>query len=219
MSTRRQRVGVLLCLVALVLVAGWRLRGVGSAATSAAVEPAGKGQYVDALIAHFAAQLGVDEPRLNSAFTAAVGDTVDEAIRNGTLDEKQAADVRKVAHDGLRGILSMSVAGDLKRMDGATRAPVSIEAAAASALGITEDQLKQELATGKSFSELALAHKIDPQQFQTALLNNCKAQLDSAVQRGVLTQTQADELYRNLTLKLTALLTEKPDAAPPKEEK
>ena len=171
MPTAWQRMGVLLSLVALVLVAGWLLRG------------------------------------------------VDEAIRNGALNDKQARDVRKAAKDGLQDSLPMSAASDLKHMDGVANPPVSIEAAAASALGITEDQLKQELANENSLSQLALAHNMDPQQFQTTLLHNCKAQLDVAVQRGALTQAQADELYRDLALKLTAMLTAKPDAAPPKKWK
>ncbi|HET9223579.1 MAG TPA: hypothetical protein VFO07_13795, partial [Roseiflexaceae bacterium] len=136
--------------------------------------------------------------------------------RIGMLNEKQAQDARKAAKHGLRDYPPMSSASDLKHMDAAANAPVSIEAAAASALGITEDQLKQELAIGNTFSELALARKMDAKQFQTALLNNCKAQLDDAVQRGALTQPQADELYRNLTLKLSAILIEKPAPAPPK---
>jgi hypothetical protein len=160
MPTAWQRMGVLLSLVALVLVAGWILRG------------------------------------------------VDEAIRNSIMNEKQAIDVRKATKDGLQEFPPMSAASDPKHMDGAADAPVSIEAAAASALGITEDQLKQELSIGNSFSELALAHNVDPRQFQTTLLNNCKAQLDVAVQRGALTQAQADALYRDLALKLTAMLTE-----------
>jgi hypothetical protein len=215
MPTTRQRIGMLLTLLAFVLVAGWALRGLGSAVASVAAQPASKRQYVDILIANFAARLGVDEALLNSAFTAVVRDTVDEAARNGTLSKEQAADVRKAAQDGLRGFLSVIAPGDGK--GGVTSMPVSIEAAAASALGITEDQFKQELAAAKSFSELAPAHNMDPQQFQTALLNNCRAQLDAAMQRGTLTQTQADELYRDLARKLTAILTEKPDAAPPKE--
>ena len=169
MPTAWQRMGVLLSLVALVLVAGWILRG------------------------------------------------VDEAIRNGMLNEKQAIDVRKATKDGLQEFPPISAASDLKHMDGVANAQVSIEAAAAGALGITEDQLKQELAIGNTFSQLALAHNVDPQRFQTTLLNSCKAQLDVAVQRGALTQAQADELYRNLALKLTAMLTEIPGAAPPKK--
>src|SRR5437868_4108533 len=53
-------------------------------------------KYSNALVANFASRLGVDQARLNSAFTAAANDTVDLAVRDGKLTPEQAAKIKSL---------------------------------------------------------------------------------------------------------------------------
>jgi len=64
----------------------------------------------------------------------------------------------------------------------------------ASTVGISTDELKQDLKNGQSISEIATAHSVDPQTVATALVNQIDARIDQAVTAGKLTQDKADAL-------------------------
>ena len=65
---------------------------------------------------------------------------------------------------------------------------------AASTIGISTDELKQDLKNGQSISEIATAHSVDPHTVATALVNQIDARIDQAVTAGKLTQDKADAL-------------------------
>ena len=71
-------------------------------------------------------------------------------------------------------------------------------ASAASALNITLDQLHKEQAAGKSLSDIARAHNVDPKVVADALKTQRKSELDKAVADGVMTQAIADKLKVNV---------------------
>ena len=61
-------------------------------------------------------------------------------------------------------------------------------------IGISIDELKQDLENGQSIAEIATAHNVDPQTVATALVNQVDARIDKAVADGQLTQARADTL-------------------------
>ena len=63
----------------------------------------------------------------------------------------------------------------------------------ATTIGISTDELKQDLKNGQSIAEIATAHNVDPQTVATALVNQIDARIDKAVTDGKLTQAQADK--------------------------
>src|SRR5689334_19829731 len=74
-----------------------RAAGAPAAPTATADAPAGKPaaadlqqHYANLLVQNFAAKLGVDQARLNSAFAAAASDTIDQAVADGKLDAASA---------------------------------------------------------------------------------------------------------------------------------
>jgi ribosomal protein S20 len=64
----------------------------------------------------------------------------------------------------------------------------------ASTIGISTDELRTEFKAGKSVSEIATAHQVDPQAVVTALTDQANARIDQAVTNGKLTQQQADKV-------------------------
>ena len=77
---------------------------------------------------------------------------------------------------------------------------------AAQAIGITPEQLRQEL-PGKSLSDVARAHNVDPAKVATALKNEASAKIDQAVSNGRLTAEQATQLKRRESQMVDELMT------------
>lgn len=65
--------------------------------------------------------------------------------------------------------------------------------AAATAIGITPEQLRQEL-PGKTLADVARARNVDPATVAAALKNEANSRIDQAVQAGRLTADQAAQL-------------------------
>ncbi|HET9729060.1 MAG TPA: hypothetical protein VFR41_06535 [Acidimicrobiia bacterium] len=66
--------------------------------------------------------------------------------------------------------------------------------AAASAIGITSDQLRAELQGGKSIADVAKAHNVDVNKVIDAMVADASTHIDDAVKSGRLTQSQADQM-------------------------
>jgi uncharacterized protein YidB (DUF937 family) len=64
----------------------------------------------------------------------------------------------------------------------------------ASTIGISTDELKQDLKNGQSVAEIATAHGVDPQTVATALVTKVDGAVDKAVTDGKLSQTRADTI-------------------------
>jgi hypothetical protein len=80
--------------------------------------------------------------------------------------------------------------------------------AAASALGVTIDQLRTELQT-KTLAQIAADHKIDIHKVIDTMTAVAKTKLDDAVKAGRLSQADADARLKELTDRLTNLVNQK----------
>jgi hypothetical protein len=69
--------------------------------------------------------------------------------------------------------------------------------AAAQALGISVDQLRQEL-PGKSLADVARAHNVDPTTVANALKSEATARIDQALGAGRITADQATQMKQGL---------------------
>jgi hypothetical protein len=98
--------------------------------------------------------------------------------------------------------------GDGKPALGVQGAAISITsdlAPAAGAIGISEDQLKRELA-GKSLTDVARAHTVDPQKVASAVKTVRTADLDQAVQSGKLPADVANTIKAHLDQEVDMLM-------------
>jgi hypothetical protein len=155
-----------------------------SAATDVA-NPASR--YCQDFAGHLASDLGVSSSRVQAAMTRAARQTVDDAVANGDLNSKQASSIKaRIAH---RPICS----ADLSAIGGAAaQAKGLLLSAVALSLGMSPDQVRTQLAQGKSVSQIAPAGMTEG-QFTSSLQTNLKTSLDAQVKEGNLTQAQEDQ--------------------------
>jgi hypothetical protein len=86
--------------------------------------------------------------------------------------------------------------------------------AAAQALNLSVDQLRQEL-PGKSLAEVAQAHNVDPSTVANALKTQASSRLDEAVAAGRIPADQAAEMKQRLGERIDRLMTQQaPTGAP-----
>jgi hypothetical protein len=85
----------------------------------------------------------------------------------------------------------------------------------ADALGITTDELRDELQNGRSIADIAKAKNVDLDGIVDALVKDATAKIDQAVQDEKLSQEQADEIKADLKERITDVLNgELPDNGP-----
>lgn len=83
-------------------------------------------------------------------------------------------------------------------------------AGVATALGMTEAELRTELEAGKSIAQVAETKNIDLQVVVDALIAQHKAHIAEHVAEGKLTQAQADEKLANLEARVTEMVNATP---------
>jgi len=113
---------------------------------------------------------------------------------------------------GVLGITSFASA----QISGPSSAPQVIEASAsarqaplavaATALGMTEAELRTELEAGKSIAQVAETKNVDLQVVADALIAQHKAHIAEHVTEGKLTQAEADEKLANLEARITEMV-------------
>lgn len=74
-----------------------------------------------------------------------------------------------------------------------------VEQALAAKLGITEEQVEQELAAGKPMWQIALDHGVKQEDLQAFMLDVHKTAFAAAVKDGLMTQAQADWMLQRMS--------------------
>lgn len=89
-------------------------------------------------------------------------------------------------------------------------------AAAAKAIGISEDDLRSAVESGQTIAQVAQAHGVDPQTVVDAIVADAGAKIDAAVAAGRLTQQQADDQKSHLPDIASHIVNDpKPQGPPP----
>jgi hypothetical protein len=177
---------------ALTLVGG----GVGGAiAASGSADPAAERQ---AFLSDAANRLGVTSAKLQDALKQAALDRVDAAVAAGRLTEAQAAAVKQRIESGRLG----AAFGHL----GSHRGLRGFGEAAAAYIGVTREQLRQELMGGKSLAQVATAHGKSVDGLKQAILDAAEKRLDLAVSAGRRTSAQEQSLLDRLKSRIDDLV-------------
>jgi polyhydroxyalkanoate synthesis regulator phasin len=177
----------LLMLGAVVAALGLAAVALGGAVSSAQ----GDGGPVGTFFAKVAEKLGVSEEKLNSAVQEAQSEMIDEAVAEGRLTAEQAAQMKERIAEG---DLLFPFGG----RGGGWHGEAAIPQAAAQVLGMTQDELMQQMADGSSLAEVAEAKGMSLEDFKAALLAQVRSQVDAQVADGKLTQEQADQEYQRI---------------------
>lgn len=148
-------------------------------------------------MSHFAVEIGKSQAEINAAFQRAIADTLADEVKAGHLTQAQA--------DALKQKLAKQTPCTLPSLAprSGDKAPIAAYmaqyiSAAASALGITEAQLKTDLKNGQSLSQVATTQKVSEANFRTKLIANLKPVLDKAVSDKKITSAQEQTIVTRL---------------------
>ena len=207
MFGRYKRLGI--AVVASALLAGGVLTATALAETPT---PQPKDQatsqqqnYRQVFLQKLAALLGVDEEKLQSSVKQAATDTIDEAVKSGDLTQKQADRAKEFVDKAGPGFLGKRL-GPALRMGRIAPMPrhmaglqgSDVLQAVADKLGMSVDDLRSELCSGKALTDIAKEKGVSEQEVRDAAVAAAKTQLDQAVKDGKLTQKQADAILERL---------------------
>jgi len=152
-------------------------------------------------IAHISKDLGKTPDQVNAAVQKAIGETLADEVKNKDLTQAQADAIKKK----LTSQPPCALGGFSKVPDPGASAKIGaympqLISAAASALGISDVQLKTDIANGMSLSQIAAAQKppVTEAQFRTGLIAKLKPLLDTAVSKNQLTPTQEQAILKQL---------------------
>lgn len=206
---------VLVVGLALGLGIGPLIRGsVASAQTSSTPTPAATSGTAlkDLFLDKLAAALNIQRSALDSDVKSAGSSAIDAAVQQGTLTQAQADQLKARVQAGDYGALLGGGRGGPGAPGGGPRGDNGVFQAlfnaAAQKLGITSDELRTQLRNGQTLAQLAAAHNTTEQAVIDAALAAAKAQLNTAVSSGSLTQAQADAIYARLQQQGAQLFTQ-----------
>jgi hypothetical protein len=150
----------------------------------------------NAFIAHLSTDLGKTPAQVDAAIRSAFAQTLADQVKAGKLTQAQATAIQK----RLAGWPPCSLAGLGRPAAGSTIYSRLLVSAAASALGVSDAQLKADLARGMTLSQVAAAQTpaVTEAQFRTRLIARLKPLLDTAVKNGKLTSAHETAILNRL---------------------
>ncbi|MBJ7598668.1 MAG: hypothetical protein DLM67_26365 [Candidatus Nephthysia bennettiae] len=149
--------------------------------------------YCTGFVNHLASDLGKKPDQVNKAISDALSQTLADAVKAGDLTQQQA-DAIKARKNG-SNVCSSALAG----IGHGARAKARIGMAEyAKALGISQQELKQDLAGGKTLKDVAASKGMDETTFRNNLVNAARSDLDPRVASGKLTQQQEDTILNKI---------------------
>ena len=181
----KKSIGVLASAMALaVTVSGAAVAATNTQGANASVKQ-GRANYVQEFETKLAANLGVDQSKIIDALNATKKQMLDEAVQQGKMTQaqadKMATDQNEFFFDGFHEKGGVHNNGDVAKI-----------------LGITQDQMKSELQSGKKFSDIISEHGLTADQFHQKMLDLKKQKLAQEVTDGKITQEQADQMIQGM---------------------
>lgn len=160
--------------------------------------------YVDAYLDALAAELGVDRAALGPAAQTAANAAIDAAVAAGDIDATRGEELKAeiAALENPENLLVGRVLGGHHGWHGGPgiglRFGETLDAAA-SALGLTADEVVSALRDGTSLQALAEQQGVDYATVSDAVLAAVQTALDERVAAGDITQERADEVIAKVT--------------------
>lgn len=176
----------------------------GAIAASGTFDPKAEKQ---AFLNDAAGRLGVSSAKLEAALKAAAIDRVDAAVAAGQITKDQA-DAMKAAIDSGRLPLGIPFGAGrgIHGMHGHVFFGGDVLDSAATYLGLTDDQLRTQLASGKSLSDVAKAQGKSVDGLKQAMTTAFASKLDQTVKDGKLTSAQRDQILSQFKSNLDAFV-------------
>ena len=198
--TRRKSIVIAAASATVLLVAF----GGGALAASGVLSPKEESQ---AIIDDAASQLGVEPSELSSALRQALKNRIDAAVDAGRLTEEQAAELKEGIDSGELPLLGHGPYGgpDFHGPGFAHFGRGAVFAAAASYLGLTEAELREQL-DDQSLAEIAKEKGKSVSGLVQTMVAAATSEIDEAVVDGKLTKEQANALKADLDSRVESLV-------------
>lgn len=174
-------------------VAGVAFADSNSQSTSA--QP--KAAFYQEFVSDFATNLGVSQDQVTAALDATKKQILNEAVQQGKLSQAQADKMATskgfgsygfgFSNDKEHNFKGKDFKGEGRNLDGV-----------ANSLGITTDQLKTELQSGKKIQDIVTEHGMTADQFRQKMLELKKYEISKAVTDGKMTQDQANKILQRM---------------------
>ena len=174
---------------------------VGAGAAVAANKLGSPNEERQAVIADAAKQLGIAPAKLDAALKTALKHRVDAAVAAGRITKEQGEEL-KARIDSGDGPLFPAGGHRPHGFGHEGHHELKLDAAA-TYLGLSEEQLRTELESGKTLAQIATAHGKTPEGLVKALVDAASKKLDEAVAAGRLTRAEADSLLKGLEQRIT----------------
>jgi polyhydroxyalkanoate synthesis regulator phasin len=142
--------------------------------------------------------LGITVEQYDSAVDTARDDVLKQAVKEGLLTQEQAARMRERGLDGFRSWGMMRGGKFGGRGFGMGGSENSLVAVAAEELGMTAEQLVDELEAGKTIADVAKAKGVELKTIVDAFIAPRAEYLAELVADGRITQAQADEMLAHM---------------------
>jgi polyhydroxyalkanoate synthesis regulator phasin len=183
----------------LVLGVAGALAVAGGSAGIAATRGDSPREESQAIIDDAAKQLGVSSRALSDALKTALKNRVDAAVAAGRLTKEQGNELKaRIDASGaplVFGGLRHGALGHFLHLD-----------AAASYLGLSDAELRNELSAGKTLAQVAKDHGKSVDGLVAAMTAAATSRLDDAVAAGRLTQAEANAVRDDLKHRITDLV-------------
>ena len=150
-------------------------------------------------LATVATDKGKTPSGLITALTTAAKAKLDAAVTAGTLTQAQEDSIVASLNDRITSFVNATPKA------GGLHGPAFLDTAA-TYLGLTQSELKTALDGGKTLAQVATDKGKTSAGLISAIAAAAKANLDTAVAAGRLTQTEEDTLITNLTSRVTAFV-------------
>jgi hypothetical protein len=189
----------------------------------AALAASGTDNPASSFLGDVAKKLGISETKLTDAIKAAQIDRIDAAVARGDLTKEQGDALEERVRNGdgpailpgFRGLAPDLGAGPkLFGFGPGFRAfrfglglgKDDVLQAAATYLGLTQAQLREALSNGTSLADVARDRGKTVDGLEDAMKKPIRAKIDRAVEDGLLTKEQGDDLYRGLSKAVDAFV-------------
>jgi predicted DNA-binding protein (UPF0251 family) len=174
--------------------------GAGLAATQLASSPSAESK---AIVNDAAKSLGVEPSKLSAALKKALEDRVDAAVAAGRVTKEQGAQLKQRIESDDFPLFGPPALGP---GFGAPHPFFHGLDAAASYLGLSEEQLHNRLESGKTLAEIAKAEGKSVDGLKAALRKDVQQKLDAAVKVGRLTKADEQRILKSFDRRIDDLV-------------
>jgi ribosomal protein S20 len=179
----------------------------GGGAAIAATKPWSPHEESQAVIDDAAKQLGVTPSALSDALKKALENRVDDAVASGLLTKEQGEELKqRIESSDVPFPVAPFGRGLPFRLDHGFAGPFAKFQAAASYLDLSERELESRLAQGKTLAQIAKDRGKSVDGLVDALVRAAEKRIDSAVDSGKITKSQADDVKSGLHDRMTRLV-------------